>query len=244
MSDYTLSNSAYTSGIKYGPADKLRRVVCQDPEWAYLYARDVDKGSHPITREAVCKDPLYAYMYAKWVDMCPSDETRKSANEHVVWGGRYASEVDWLFTHNETMEEEAENSKNNILNLKDLVQELNKVFDNASVVLLPLDGNKTYLQWRYVGFDANLWVTFKNNSVTVTIKDTIHIKDQKNSVVDVLTKDDASCIYWLAPKVTGTSSGTEEFVKFWYLACSTVSRVVNIGGASFPDFPRRCVIER
>ena len=54
-----------------------REGACKDPEWAYAYAKDVDKYSKENTREGACKNPKYAYLYAKDVDKCSKENTRK-----------------------------------------------------------------------------------------------------------------------------------------------------------------------
>jgi len=56
---------AYEHAKKYGPLDITREIVCQDPEYAYYYALDIDKCPREDTREAVCKSSQYAYYYAK-----------------------------------------------------------------------------------------------------------------------------------------------------------------------------------
>ena len=43
----------YEYALKHGPENKTRKIVCQDPEFAYKYAENVDKCFRRDTREAV-----------------------------------------------------------------------------------------------------------------------------------------------------------------------------------------------
>ena len=53
-----------------GEARKVRPPTekeLTDPEWAYLYARDVIGGRWPEGEAAIAKDPEWAYRYARYV---------------------------------------------------------------------------------------------------------------------------------------------------------------------------------
>ena len=53
-----------------------REEALGDPEWAYEYARRVDKAPHDDTRAAALGSPWSAYRYAWLVDEAPRDDTR------------------------------------------------------------------------------------------------------------------------------------------------------------------------
>jgi hypothetical protein len=72
----------------------IRKAACKNPEDAYWYARDVDKGSTDKTRTAACKSPLYVCEYAKNVDKKPTDETRTAACKSPLYAYLYAVDVD------------------------------------------------------------------------------------------------------------------------------------------------------
>ena len=66
---------AYEFAEKYDSSDEIRKIACQDPYYAYVYARNIDKESRDDTREAACKDLKYACLYAKNVDKGFHQET-------------------------------------------------------------------------------------------------------------------------------------------------------------------------
>ena len=57
------------------PQTNTREAACKNPEYAYKYAKEIDRRPYRKTREAVCKNPEYAYLYAKDVDKESSNET-------------------------------------------------------------------------------------------------------------------------------------------------------------------------
>ncbi len=72
----------------------VRDWILKDPEYAYTYARYVDKGPRDDTRSAACGDPEYAYTYARYVDKGPRDDTRLGACGDHMWAYWYARDVD------------------------------------------------------------------------------------------------------------------------------------------------------
>ena len=84
----------YALEIDKEPRDDTRKAACKDPRWAYWYARDVDKSPRDDTREAACKDPGWAYWYAHFVDKAPRDDTRESACKDPGWAYEYALNVE------------------------------------------------------------------------------------------------------------------------------------------------------
>jgi hypothetical protein len=77
-----------------GGADKIREWVCQDAQWSFYYASDVDKGPRDDTRAGACEDPGWAYEYACSVDKGPRDDTRAGACKDPTYAFWYASDVD------------------------------------------------------------------------------------------------------------------------------------------------------
>ncbi len=55
---------AYEYAKINGPEKNTRNIACQDPFFAYLYAKNVDKKPRKDTRNAACKNLKYAYYYA------------------------------------------------------------------------------------------------------------------------------------------------------------------------------------
>ncbi|WP_322507782.1 hypothetical protein [Anaerolinea sp.] len=43
---------AFEKALVEGPSDFTREIACQDPRWAYKYARDVDQAPRDDTRAA------------------------------------------------------------------------------------------------------------------------------------------------------------------------------------------------
>lgn len=60
-------------------SEVLRSVASADPEYAYQYALEIDKGPHDVTREGACKDPHKAYLYALHVDGVRTPQTAEAA---------------------------------------------------------------------------------------------------------------------------------------------------------------------
>jgi hypothetical protein len=85
---------AYNEALTEGPSDGTRETACQDPYYAYDYARYVDRVPRDDTRAAACRDPEYAYWYARDVDQGPRDDTRASACKHPECAYWYARDID------------------------------------------------------------------------------------------------------------------------------------------------------
>ena len=71
----------------------VREWVCSDPEWAYEYAKEVDKVPRDDTREGACKEPNWAYLYARDVDKGPRDDTRAGSCKNPEFAYMYAQNV-------------------------------------------------------------------------------------------------------------------------------------------------------
>ena len=59
---------AYLTARREGGDDELRKAASKDVEYAYLYARNIDRCGHEDTRRAVVGDPDFALKYAMMVD--------------------------------------------------------------------------------------------------------------------------------------------------------------------------------
>ena len=77
-----------------GPHDDTRAMACQDPQLAYFYARYIDKAPRDDTRRAACRDPEQAHRYAYYVDKIPRNDTRAVACQDPEWAYYYAYDVD------------------------------------------------------------------------------------------------------------------------------------------------------
>jgi hypothetical protein len=84
----------YAREVDKKPTDETRTAACQDSRYTYCYARDIDKKPTDETRTAACKDPEFAYMYARDIDKKPTDETRTAACKEPIYAYLYAKYVD------------------------------------------------------------------------------------------------------------------------------------------------------
>ncbi len=94
---------AYKYAIKNGPEEKTRKIACQNPHFAYLYALYIDKQSREDTRIAACETPGYAYCYAYDIDTQPKEDTRNIACRNPKYAYYYARDIDKCF-HQKTYE--------------------------------------------------------------------------------------------------------------------------------------------
>lgn len=76
---------AFWHAIKHGPSEKTRTIACENPYFAYQYAKEVDKCPHEDTRKGAYKSIYYAFEYAKNIDKC----FRKDAWEIIKQDERY-----------------------------------------------------------------------------------------------------------------------------------------------------------
>jgi len=106
---------AYIYAEKYGSLEETREIVCEDPEFAYEYAKNIDKCPREDTRKAACKNFKYAYLYARDIDKKPRDDTRDAACKNSEHAYFYTIVVDkefkentWLAVKNTEYEEKYE----------------------------------------------------------------------------------------------------------------------------------------
>ena len=83
----------YARNIDRKPTEKTRTAACKDPHNAYLYALCVDKGPTEETRTAACQSPFFACMYANYVDKGPTEETRTAAYQDPKYASQYDRDV-------------------------------------------------------------------------------------------------------------------------------------------------------
>ena len=79
---------AYIHAKENGPSEETRKIACEDPGYAYLYARNVDQCPSDDTREAVCRHPKMAYWYAQDIDKGFHEDTW-IAIENTEWEEEY-----------------------------------------------------------------------------------------------------------------------------------------------------------
>jgi hypothetical protein len=84
----------YAKEVDKKPTDETRKAACKDSICAYWYAKEVDKRPTDETRTAVCQSPRCAYSYAVEIDNGPTDETRTAACKNPEWAYLYARHVD------------------------------------------------------------------------------------------------------------------------------------------------------
>jgi len=101
MSQISTPEDAYRVALSEGPSDETRAKACEDPEWAYYYAFEVDRHPRDETRRAACREPQWAVLYAGYVDRYPRDDTRRAACGHPLSAFLYAVHVDRAY-HEET----------------------------------------------------------------------------------------------------------------------------------------------
>lgn len=76
-----------------GGSDKLREICCKEPEYAYMYAKNVDKVPREDTRSAAIIFPYLAYWYALNVDRGYTMETRRACYESTMYYLLYLKDV-------------------------------------------------------------------------------------------------------------------------------------------------------
>ncbi len=84
----------YARDVDKEPRDDTRQAVLADPDWAYSYAKDIDKKPHKDTRQAVLANPISSYFYARYIDKKPRDDTRQAVLASPEWASYYAKDVD------------------------------------------------------------------------------------------------------------------------------------------------------
>lgn len=86
-----IARESYNYAIMNGSTDGLEESSCLDPEFAYLYAKNILKEPSASTREAACKSPNFAYWYANLVDREFTPMTYESACHDPVFKLMYES---------------------------------------------------------------------------------------------------------------------------------------------------------
>lgn len=88
--NYLDPEEAYWVARQSGGTDLLRVTASRWGEYAYLYARYVDRGPHPATRIGACRTAEYAFWYALEIDHRPTPETHAAVQQDPAWANRYA----------------------------------------------------------------------------------------------------------------------------------------------------------
>lgn len=73
--------------------DFYRPYFLKEPDWAFWFARVIDKRSRKDTREIACQVPRFAYFYATWLEG-PHDDTREAVLCEPYTTFCYARDVD------------------------------------------------------------------------------------------------------------------------------------------------------
>ena len=73
---------------------QTQESFCKSPEYAYLYAKEVDKCPREDTRKAACVAPYFSYKYALEIDTGPVDITREIACKNAFFAYLYAQDID------------------------------------------------------------------------------------------------------------------------------------------------------
>lgn len=63
---------AYEHAKFYGSSDKIKKIACQDPQYAFLYAKNIDKGPSDQTWDAVVGSK-YEKEYKKFLNLLEKD---------------------------------------------------------------------------------------------------------------------------------------------------------------------------
>ena len=99
LKKFTSAEEAYWWALKNDLAlkndaqsDAARNVASKHPEYAFKYARDIDRDSHDVTRLGAW-EPMYAFLYAKDIEG-PHDVTRKAASKDPAHAFKYAYHID------------------------------------------------------------------------------------------------------------------------------------------------------
>ena len=76
-------------------SDEMRELLCgfNNPAIAYHYAFNIDGFASDITRKVACLSPEWAYCYARDVDRAPRRDTREAAYKDIQVGNIY----NWQF---------------------------------------------------------------------------------------------------------------------------------------------------
>jgi hypothetical protein len=72
----------------------LWNIMLKNPEFAYLYAINVDKCANDDTRNAVLSNSYYAYLYALYADQCAREDTRNAVLSDIQYTYWYAKFID------------------------------------------------------------------------------------------------------------------------------------------------------
>lgn len=81
--------NAYKFAAKYGPSNLSRSAAAKDPFIAILYAKNIDKASHPTTRKGAAQNPYTAIQYAINIDKAPHLITRRAAHSNPISANIY-----------------------------------------------------------------------------------------------------------------------------------------------------------
>lgn len=92
---YKTAKSAFQAALRRQIGDdESRATVCENPEYAFRYALEIDKSPREETRRGACADPQFAYKYAKQIDKSPQEVTRLAACARAWCALLYAQCVD------------------------------------------------------------------------------------------------------------------------------------------------------
>ncbi len=83
-----IPEEAYKYAVDYYPSEEIKKIACEDPGYAYLYAMDVDQGSGDYTRKAACRNSYCAYYYALYIDKGFHEDTL-AAVRNTEWEEEY-----------------------------------------------------------------------------------------------------------------------------------------------------------
>lgn len=92
--DFDSPREALEWAKENGPSDESRKAASRHPQFAYWYAKNVDKAPHAVTRNGASLGPVFALLYAEDVDKGPHDVTRKGAARSAEFAYKYAERVD------------------------------------------------------------------------------------------------------------------------------------------------------
>ena len=94
MKTFHNAEQAYYIARQEGPNDDTRQACLSDPEYAYRYAKYVDKHPRDDTIQVSLSNPGYAYSYALDIDKKPRNDTRQATLFSPVDAYYYALYID------------------------------------------------------------------------------------------------------------------------------------------------------
>ena len=84
---------AYRHCQEHGRNSELEKIIINDPDWAYYYARDVIKDRWIEAEKIILTDPDWAYYYARYIIKGRWIEAENIILTNPQWAFYYAKRI-------------------------------------------------------------------------------------------------------------------------------------------------------